>query len=150
MPVQPHIHLHWPAIAAAVLAGMFIGFLWFGPLFGKAWAREMKFPAGFKPAPKVFAKAVLLQFIGTFLTVYVLAHSEEIWRPFSTWGLGTTDGPGAPYGLTCAFFTWLGFYVPQFLGGVAWEAKSWKLFAINASGGLVTLAAQGVILASWR
>ena len=150
MPVEPHIHLNWLAIAAAVVASMFIGFLWFGPIFGKMWAKEMKFAPDFRPTPAVFAKAIILQFIGAVLTVYVLAHSEEIWRPFSTWGLGTSDGPNAMYGVMCAFFTWIGFYVPQYLGGVAWEFKSWKLFAINAAGGLVTLLGQGMILATWR
>ena len=87
---------------------------------------------------------------GAFLTVYVLANSEEIWRPFSTWGLGTTDGPNAMYGVMCAGFVWLGFYVPQLLAGVAWENKSWKLFSINAAGNLVTLLAQGLILATLR
>ena len=30
-----------------------------------------------------------------------------------------------------AFFTWLGFYLPQDLGRIAWENASWKLFFIN-------------------
>ena len=150
MPVEPHIHLNWLAIAAAVVVSMIIGFLWYGPLFGKAWAKEIGLPPDFKPAPAVFVKAIVLQCIGAFLTVYVLAHSEEVWRPFSTWGLGTSDGPNALYGLMCAFFTWLGFYLPQFLGSVAWEMKSWKLFGINAGGSLVLLISQGMILATWR
>jgi hypothetical protein len=150
MPVMPNIHINWFAILAAVVAGMVIGFVWFGPLFGKVWAREMKFPPDYRPTSAVMIKATVLQLIGTFLTVYVLAHSEEIWRPFSTWGLGATDGPGWMFGVMCAFFTWLGFYVPQLLGGVAWENKSWKLFSINAAGNFITLLAQGLILATWR
>jgi hypothetical protein len=150
MPVEPNIHLNWLAILLAVLASMVIGFAWFGPLFGKVWAREMKFPPDFKPDAKVMIKATVLQLVGAFLTVYVLAHIEEIWRPFSTWGLGTTDGVSWMYGVMAAFFTWIGFQVPLLLGGVAWENKSWKLFAINASGNLVTLLAQGLILATLR
>ena len=148
MPVQPHIHLNPMAMAAAVAASMIIGFLWYGPVFGKAWAKEMKLPADFKPTTGVMVKAVVLQLVGTLLTVYVLAHSEEIWRP-STWNLGE-DGGNAMYGVMAAFFTWLGYYVPQLLAGIAWEGKSWKLFSINGANHLVTLMAQGVILASWR
>ena len=150
MPVEPQIHLYWPAILVAVLVSMVIGFLWFGPVFGKLWAREMKFPVDYRPTTAVMIKATVLQLIGAFLTVYVLAHSSEIWRPFSTWGLGTTDGGNAGYGVMCAFFVWIGFFIPQQLVGVAWENKSWKLFAINAAGNLVTLLAQGLILATWR
>jgi hypothetical protein len=150
MPVQPNIHLNWLAILVAVVASMVIGFLWFGPLFGKIWAKEMKFAPDYRPDSKVMIKATVLQLVGAFLTVYVLAHSEEIWRPFSTWGLGTTDGPSALYGVMCAFFTFIGFYVPQLLAGVAWENKSWKLFSINAAGNFVTLLVQGLILATWR
>lgn len=150
MPVQPNIHLYWPAILAAIAAGFVLGFLWFGPIFGKIWAREMKFAPDYRPSTAVMIKATLLQLVGTALTVYVLAHSQEVWKPFSTWGLGTTDGGTWMYGVMSAGFTWLGFFVPQQLTGVAWENKSWKLFAINAGGNLATLMAQGLILAGWR
>jgi Protein of unknown function (DUF1761) len=150
MPVQPHFHFNWFAMPAAVVASMVVGFLWFGPLFGKTWAREMKFPPDFRPGKSVMIKATVLQLIGSILTVFVFAHSEEIWRPFSTWGLGTTDGPDWMFGVMCAFFTWIGFFVPQQFVGVAWENKSWKLFAINTAGNLVTLLSVGLILATWR
>lgn len=150
MPIEPNIQLNWLAIGLAVVASMIIGFTWFGPIFGKVWAREMKMPPDFRPDSKTMMKATVLQLIGAFLTVFVLAHSEQIWRPFSTWGLGTTDGPSWMYGVMAAFFTWIGFFVPQMLVAVAWENKSWKLFGINAAGQLVTLLAQGLILATIR
>lgn len=148
--VQPNIHLNWLAILAAIVASMIIGFVWFGPLFGKVWAREMKFAPDFRPSTAMMIKSTMLQLLGTILTVYVLAHSEEIWRPFSTWGLGTTDGPNWMYGVMAAFFTWLGFYLPQHLTSLAWEGKSGKLATINGAGTFLTLLAQGLILASWR
>ncbi len=148
MIVQPHIHLNPLALLAAVVASMAIGFLWFGPLFGRAWAKEMNFPPDFKPSSASMIKATLLQLVGTVLTVYVLAHTEEIWRP-STWNLGE-DGGNAMYGCMSAFFTWLGFYIPQLLGSVAWENKSWKLLGINASGTFFILLSQALIIAIWR
>ncbi|MDB5105618.1 MAG: hypothetical protein JWP91_3307 [Fibrobacteres bacterium] len=150
MPVEPHIHLHWPALATAVLVSMILSFLWFGPIFGRTWAREMKFAPDFRPTAAAMIKATVLQLIGTLLTVYVLAHSEEVWRPFSSWGLGTTDGPNWMYGVMSAGFTWIGFQVPLLLSAIGWEHKTWKLFGINAAGNLVTLLAQGMILATWR
>ena len=38
---MPNIELNWLAIGACVIAAMPVGFLWFGPVFGKAWAKEM-------------------------------------------------------------------------------------------------------------
>jgi hypothetical protein len=148
MPVEPNIHLNPLAILVAIIVSMLLGFLWYGPIFGKPWAKEMKMPPDFKPTTGMMIKAMILQLVGTFLTVYVLAHSQEIWRP-STWNLGN-DGGNVMYGVMAAFFTWLGFYFPMVLTGMAWEAKSIKLSLINGSNYLVTLLAQGVILAVWR
>ncbi len=146
--MQPAIVLNWYAILAAIASNVLIGFLWYGPLFGKAWAREMKFPPDFKPAPGAMRRSMILMVIGAFLTAYVLAHSGQVWRA-SVWGAGA-DGPDALYGFYSAFFTWSGFIVPILLGGVAWEGKSWKLFGINAGYQFAALLAMGMILAFWR
>lgn len=60
------------------------------------------------------------------------------------------DAPNATYGFYAAFFTWIGFFVPLLLAGVAWENKSWKLFGINAAYYFTALLAAGMILAFWR
>jgi hypothetical protein len=146
--MHPEIHINYTAVLAAMVANMVLGFLWYGPLFGKAWAREVGVDIAVKPPPKVFARAMTLMVVGTFLTCYVLAHSALVWRP-SVWGAGA-DMPDASYGFFSAFFTWIGFYVPLLLGSVAWENKSWKLFGINAAYSFVALLSAGMILAHWR
>ena len=146
--MQPDIHLNYLAILAAMLANIAIGFGWYGPLFGKAWMKEVGMSPDHKPAPGVMTRAMILMVIGAFLTVFVLAHSVEVWRP-SSWKLGP-DAPSATYGFYSAFFTWIGFYVPLLLSGVAWENKSWKLFSINAGYYFTALLAAGMILAFWR
>jgi hypothetical protein len=108
----------------------------------------MGFPPDFKPEPKIFARALILQIIGSFLVAYVLAHSVQVWRP-SVWNVGT-DMPNASYGFFAGFFTWLGFYIPLLFGSVAWEGKSWKLFTLNAAYYFLALQAVGMILAFWR
>lgn len=146
--MQPEMHPNYPAILAATLAAMVLGFLWYGPLFSKAWNKEMKMPPDFKPDSTMMIKAVLLQLVGALLTAYVLAHSEEVWRP-SVWKIGA-DQADYVYGFFSGFFTWVGFYVPVQLGGLAWEGKTWKLFFINAGYYFVMLQAMGMILAFWR
>ncbi|WP_033111281.1 DUF1761 domain-containing protein, partial [Leptospira interrogans] len=44
----------------------------------------------------------------------------------------------------------LGFYVPLLLNSVAFENKSWKLFAINAGYNLISLQVVAMILSYWR
>ncbi len=146
--MQPEIHVNYLAILAAIVANMVLSFLWYGPLFGKAWAKQVGLPMDQKPAPSVMVRAMILMVVGSFLTAYVLAHSAEVWRP-STWKAGP-DEANWTYGHAAGFFTWVGFYVPQLLNSVAWEMKSWKLFGINAGYHFVALQAMGMILAFWR
>ena len=146
--MHPEIHLHYPAIAACVVASFFLGFVWYGPLFGKVWARLVGLAPDFKPSPPQMAKAMGLMVLGSFLTAYVLAHSVLVWRA-STWHAGA-DGPSWTYGFFGGFFTWLGFYVPPLFSSVAWEGRSWKLFGINAAYHFVALQVTGAILAQWR
>lgn len=146
--MQPDIHLNYWAILAATAASVVIGFLWYGPLFSKAWIKEMGIAPDSKPAPGSMRRGMILMVIGAFLTAYVLAHTVEIWRP-STWKVGA-DSPNAVYGFASAFFTWIGFYVPVLLSSVAWESRSWKLFGINAGYYFTSLLAAAMILAFWR
>ena len=146
--MHPAIHLNSMAIIAAIVAYMALGSLWYGPLFGGIWRREMKVPPDAKPDAGVMRRALVLMLIATFLTVFVLAHEVQIWRP-SVWRLGP-DAPSLTYGFYAGFFVWLGFFVPALLSQVAWENKSWKLFAINAGYYFVGLQLVGAILACWR
>ena len=149
--MQPVIHINHLAVGLAVLVNFFFGWLWYSPvLFAKAWAKEMGMSMDKKPETKVMVRGMILMVIGTFLTVHVLAHNAAVWHP-STWNApGLTDYSPLFYGFSSGFFTWLGFYVPQYLGAIAWENKSWKLFGINAAHGFLSLQISGMILAFWR
>jgi len=146
--MHPDIHVNYLAVGAAMVASMVIGFLWYGPIFGKAWMKEMNWPPDHKPGPGVMRRAMILMVISTFLTAYVLAHEVLIWRP-SVWNVGA-DSPDYIYGFFAAFFVWLGFFVPGLLNQVGWEGKSWKLFGINAAHHFVNLQVVGMILAYCR
>ena len=79
--MEPQISINWLAVLASVVAAMVVGYLWYGPLFGKAWATEMKLPPDFKPTSKQMSRAMVLQILGAFLMTYVLAHDVQVWRP---------------------------------------------------------------------
>ena len=48
--------------------------------------------------------------------------------------------------INATLFTWFGFYLPVDIGVVAWEKKSWKLFAINTSYHIAMLRVATVVL----
>lgn len=146
--MHPDIRLNYLAIGASVVASFVTGFLWYGPIFGKMWAKLVNMPADFKPTSAQMARGMILMVVGAFLMSYVLAHSTEVWRA-SSWKAGA-DGPAWTYGFFAGLFTWVGFYIPPLLSSVAWEMRSWKLFAINAGYYFLQLQIVGAILAHWR
>jgi hypothetical protein len=146
--MQPQIHLNWLAVVTSVVASFAIGSLWYGPLFGKVWANAMGFGGDMKPTGADIARGSILNLVGTFLMAYVLAHDVSVWRP-STWNAGADQGPHV-YGFFAGFFVWLGFIVPILLNGIAFERKSWKVFAIGAGFQFLSLQAMGMILSFWR
>lgn len=146
--MHPNISINYSAVFISTLAGFVFGFLWYGPLMGKAWAKEMGMDLSKRPETKMMVRSMVFQFLGLFLTAFVLAHSNQVWRP-SVWGTGP-DQADAVYGYYGGFFTWLGFYLPMQLGKVAWEGRSYKLFGINLVHDFVTLQIISQILAHWH
>ena len=80
-----------------------------------------------------------INFVATLVMAYVLAHFVAAWN--------TVDIGGA---LQLAFWTWLGFIATVMIGSILWEKKPVKLYLINVSFQLVSLAAMAVILTLWR
>lgn len=146
--MQPDIHVNWLAVLTSVVASFAIGSLWYGPLFGKIWAKAMNLAEGARPSGAEIARGSALNLVGTFLMAYVLAHDVAVWRP-STWSAGA-DQPPHVYGFFAGFFVWVGFVVPVLLNGVAFEKRSWKVFGIGAGYQFLSLQAMGMILAFWR
>jgi hypothetical protein len=67
------------AILVAVVANFILGFLWYTPLFGKAWAKEMGYDTSVKPPSGAVAKGMIFMVIGNFLLAYVFAHNIAAW-----------------------------------------------------------------------
>jgi hypothetical protein len=134
--------INYTAILVAVVANFILGFLWYTPLFGKAWAKEMGFDTSVKPPASALAKGMIIMLIGNFLMAYVFAHNMGAW----TFVPGMDVMPASGIILNSAIFTWLGFYVPVDLSAIAWENRSWKLFFINTGYHLAMLLVAATIL----
>ena len=142
---MPVVEMNWLAIGIAVLANFVLGFIWYTPLFGKVWAKEIGFDFEEKPENAIFVRALLLMIIGNFLMAYVFFHNIAVWNPI-TWGQSPSEMSAIAMAGNAAFFTWLGFYVPNDLSGIAWEKKSWKLFGINTGYNFVSLLIVAIII----
>lgn len=140
-----NIHVNMLAILIAVVANFILGFLWYTPLFGKAWAKEMGFDLTVKPPASALVKGMVFMVIGNFLMAYVFAHNIAVWNPV-TWGQPASTMSPMQNAFMAAIFTWLGFYFPVDLGRVAWEKSSWKLFFINTGYHFVMLLVAAMII----
>jgi hypothetical protein len=140
------MHINMVAILVAVVANFILGFIWYTPLFGKAWARELGMDTSTKPPASELAKGMIFMVVGNFLMAYVFAHNMAAWSYVPG---ANTMSPVATI-LNSAIFTWLGFYLPVDIGVVAWEKKSWKLFGINTGYHLAMLLVAATILTYMR
>ena len=136
------IQINYIAVLIAVVVNFFLGFIWYTPLFGKAWAREMGFDPNAKPSGGEMAKGMIFMVIGNFFLAYVFAHNIEAWNYVP----GTNEAGIVANVMSATIFTWLGFYLPVDIGIVTWEKKSWKLFGINTGYHFVMLLVTAVIL----
>jgi len=126
--------VNWLAVLVATVVGFIVGWLWWGPLFGKQWMRL----SGVKPTKdmkKGMGSKMLIAFIADLVMAYVLAAL-----------IITTGAVGIGGGVMLAFWVWLGFVATIGVGMVLWNNKPWGLFWLNNIGWLVTLAIMAVVL----
>ncbi len=141
------VDVNYLTVFLAGVSSMLVGFLWYGPLFGKAWASLMGWTTkDFEKLKKQkgadMGRLYALQFIGSLFMAFVLSHALVFAKSY----LGTE---GVSAGLQTGFWNWLGFVAPVTLGSILWEGKSWKLWVLNNGNYLVTLMTMGVILSLW-
>lgn len=113
------------ALVSSMILSIVLGFLWYGPFFGKPWMRlsGIVMP-DVKPSFTMMLKPMLLSLIGAFCMVNVLAFSIVFHDAYyQTSGMASA--------LSMAILLWLGLIVPAYLNLTGWEGKPWKLFAIN-------------------
>lgn len=142
---MPEVPINELAVLAAAVASMVIGFVWYGPLFGKQWmALSGMTKENIEEAKKKgMSKMYVLTFIGSLAMSYVLAHSLFFAATY-------LNVEGLNAGLQTGLWNWLGFIAPVTLGTVLWDNKPWKLWVLHNAYWLVTLTVMGVILAYWQ
>jgi hypothetical protein len=140
--------INYLAVLVAAIASMVVGYVWYGPLFGKLWMEGMGWDPNNQEMMAKMKKSAgpgyAQQFVGSLLTAYVLAHM--LWA-YSAAIPGMT---GISAGLQGAFWVWLGFYLPVKWGDKIWGGKKLKYVSIDLGNYLVVLLVMGIILSLWK
>ena len=67
--------VNWTAVVAGTVVSYGLGFLWFGPIFGKIWSAGSH---GITPPKSPPLLAMVLQLAGTFLMAWVIGATATI------------------------------------------------------------------------
>ncbi len=130
------MNINYLAVLVAALSAFLIGGLWYGPLFGKAWQKEIALSDEEikKSNPAIiFGGSFILTFISAFNLAFFLGPKS-----------------GLVLGLISGAMTGL-FFVTAFLGVIyLFERKSIKLFFINGGYIFVTFSIMGLIIGVWK
>jgi hypothetical protein len=129
----------WAVLVSAVLA-FGIGSIWYGPLFGKAWQKEVglsdeKIQSG--NMIKIFGISFILTLIMAFGMAFLFHKVEDA---KVTWLVGLTHG----------LYIGVAFVVTSMGVNYQYEGKSLKLWAINSGYQVLFLMLMGVILGAWH
>ncbi|TSC83031.1 MAG: hypothetical protein G01um101419_303 [Parcubacteria group bacterium Gr01-1014_19] len=129
--------MNYLPIVLSAIASMVLGTLWYGPIFGKIWIKEMKFTeeAMAEAKKKGMAKTYLVAFVGALVTAYVLSYV-----------LGVLGADSWMAAAKVSLWIWLGFIATVKLGDVLWNGRSLKLFVLESSYYLVNLLAMSAVL----
>ncbi len=146
---MPQIEPNFLAVGIAVAVNFFIGFGWYSFAFGKVWLRELGLPAGHAETGASLAKGLVANIVGCFVLALVLGNNIQAWTP-SVWGIPGADPGAISQAMQAAVFTFLGFFLPPLLNGIAWEKRSLTLSAVNGGYSLTSLIIAALIMTHMR
>ena len=129
------------AILASGIASLILGFVWYGPLFGKAWAgytgwteEKIKTIPGSR-----MARTYILTFFAALVSAFVLSTLSR--------ALGAS---GAVDGLILGLVTGIGIAAMGFATTFLFEHKPLGLWLIVAGYQVFYLVIAGIIVTVWR
>ena len=136
------MEVNFIAVLIAGVIAMVVGFVWYGPLFGKKWMDLI----GATPesmsseeVQKQMMPTYVLQFVLALLEAFIFYHYVKGWEEAS--------------GIESAVWIWLGFVVPALASTVMWTTDSSKIkmerFAIQAGYHFLLLLIWGYMFQMW-
>ena len=130
--------INYLAVFVAALSSFMVGWIWYGPLFGKTWMKLHGFTEEeLKDSSMSMPVIMVVNYIATALAALAIAMFI---------GPESTAGFGIFAGLMIAIF-WIG---TSRLNDVLYEKKPWGLFFINVGYNTVIYVIMGAILGAWH
>lgn len=134
-------HINVPAILACGVAALVLGFFWYGPLFGKAWAGYTGWTE--EKVKALPAMRMAMTYALTFLAALVTAFLLDV----LAWALGSS---GVRAGISLGLLTGIGFSAMAFATTHLFEHKPLGLWLIVSGYQLLYQVAAALIITLWR
>ena len=135
---MPTFDVNWLAVIVSAAVSMVVGAVWYGPLFGKRWMKEVGFTQEDIESGQTWPLYGIAMF-NSLCMAFVLANV-----------VAWADVTGAGGGLLLGALMWVGFTGFTFAVNHAFEGRTLAHWAINAGTYLVSLMIMGAILAVWQ
>ena len=128
--------VNWLAVIVAVVVAQVVGFLWYGPLFGKQWM------AGIGKTPEEMqagaTPAMIVGVLSSILSAVVLALL-----------LTTDENPDLAAGVMLGLLVSIGFAVTSIVTNAMFEGRNQNLMWLYSAYQVVSITAMGAILGAW-
>jgi len=135
--------MNYLAILAAGIFNMVLGFLWYGPIFGKPWMKYMGITKEQMEKAKSKQGEMMQKYGLMFVATLVLAY-------FLEWLIVMRNVTSISQGAMVGGMVWLGFVATTQFSGWLFSGKKVGLYLIDTSYFLVSFVVLGAIFAVWR
>lgn len=136
---MPFNQINWLAVIVGTVAFMVLGFLWYGPFFGKPWLSAMEKMGKKRQDMKMTAELFIINVVAAFITNLVLDLIIVAFNVSSWW-----------MGLIAGAIVWIGIGATATTTSSVFEGRPWALWTIFFLYQLVVSAGMGLVFSIWR
>jgi hypothetical protein len=129
--------INWVAVLIVVVFSQVLGFLWYGPLFGKAWLKMIG-----KNATDDGMQMTAGTMLGSILTALVSAYVFAV----ALASIGVAD---VGTGILAAIVLWIGIGAATALNSALYSEVSKGVWLLNATYNLVLFVGAGILYTVW-
>lgn len=127
--------VNWVAVLIVVVFSMALGFLWYGPVFGKLWLKLIgKSADEITSSPGMYLKSALMALVAAYAFAIILKSI----------GIDTIGG-----GIVAALVVWLGIGGATSMNAALFNETKPGVWLLNVSYELVIFVGAGILYTAW-
>lgn len=130
--------VNYLAVLVAGVFNMVLGYVWYGPLFGKMWMKD----SGMSKS-SMNGKGAGPKYVMMYIVSVVLAY-------FMAWMVQMRGLTSVSDGAMAGAMVWLGFVATTQFGGWLWSGKKFGAYLVDTGYYLVSLVVFGVLFVMWK